>query len=369
MSWFDKIKTSIKNTLSSSENSVIPEGVWTKCDSCGQTLYSKDYEANLHVCHHCGHHSRLDPRTRLSNLLDKDSMVELFANVQPLDPLNFKDLKSYKDRLKTAKKHTGEDDALTVYQGTTYGIPVVACAFNMAFMGGSMGSVVGERFTRAAKLAMESDAALICFSASGGARMQEGLISLMQMAKTSAILAKLRDKGIPFISVLTDPTLGGVSASLAMLGDVIIAEPKALIGFAGPRVIEQTIREKLPEGFQRAEFLLEHGAIDAIVERKDLKKYLASLVSKLKGLPEPVIPKEVVATEVENLVVATLETDPTPEAEVVTVMEEPEVIVEVTDSSEASTESITTEITPDIQAEAPVVEAEVVSEASDTSKK
>lgn len=287
MSWFGKIKTSIKNTLSSSESSVIPEGVWTKCSGCGQTLYTKDYEANQNVCSHCNYHGRINPHKRLENLFDKGSYKEIFSEIQSVDPLNFKDLKSYKDRIKAAKKATNTDDALIVYEGNINSIGVVVCAFNMEFMGGSMGSVVGEKFTRAAKLAQERKQALICFSASGGARMQEGLFSLMQMAKTSAILAKLKENGIPFISVLTDPTFGGVSASLAMLGDVIIAEPKALIGFAGPRVIEQTIREKLPEGFQRAEFLVEHGAIDNIVDRRDLKNYLASLVSKMLNLPEP----------------------------------------------------------------------------------
>ncbi|RIY33405.1 acetyl-CoA carboxylase, carboxyltransferase subunit beta [Psittacicella hinzii] len=287
MSWFDKIKSSIQKTLSSSsENSVIPEGVWTKCSGCGQTLYTKDYETNLNVCQHCNHHGRLNPHTRLQKFLDEGSYTELFTDIQTKDPLNFKDLKSYKDRLKAAKKTTTTDEAIIVYQGTVNGVNVVCCAFNIDFMGGSMGSVVGERFTRAATLALETNSALVCFSASGGARMQEGLISLMQMSKTSAVLAKLKENAIPFISVLTDPTFGGVSASLAMLGDVIIAEPKALIGFAGPRVIEQTIREKLPEGFQRSEFLLEHGAIDQIVERKDLPNYISSLISKLKNLPE-----------------------------------------------------------------------------------
>ncbi|RIY32438.1 acetyl-CoA carboxylase, carboxyltransferase subunit beta [Psittacicella gerlachiana] len=285
MSWFDKIKSSIQKTLSSSETSVIPEGVWTKCPGCSQTLYTKDYNANLNVCSHCNNHGRLNPHTRLHTFLDEGSYEELFTDIQPKDPLNFKDLKSYKDRLKAAKKSTNTDEALIVYKGKVNNVDVVCCAFNIDFMGGSMGSVVGERFTRAATLALESKSALICFSASGGARMQEGLVSLMQMSKTSAVLAKLKEASIPFISVLTDPTFGGVSASLAMLGDVIIAEPKALIGFAGPRVIEQTIREKLPEGFQRSEFLLEHGAIDQIVERKDLPFYISSLVAKLKNLP------------------------------------------------------------------------------------
>lgn len=326
MSWFEKIKTSIKNTLSNSENSKIPEGVWVKCEGCNQTLFKKDYEANLNVCTHCGHHGRFNPHARLQALLDEGSYEEIFQQIQSNDPLNFKDLKSYKDRIKAAKRTTNTEDALIVYTGTIEGIKVVACAFNIDFMGGSMGSVVGEKFTRAAQLALEENSALICFSASGGARMQEGLLSLMQMAKTSAILAKLRDNGVPFISVLTDPTFGGVSASLAMLGDVIIAEPKALIGFAGPRVIEQTIREKLPEGFQRSEFLLEHGAIDAIVPRLEMKAYLASLVSKLKGLPEPVT-----STEEEQPIAK-----PVVQAEEATKSQEPP--VETSVQSEASSE-------------------------------
>lgn len=301
MSWFDKIKTSIKNTLSSAENSVIPEGVWTKCEGCGQTLYIKDYQANLNVCPLCNYHGRFNPHDRLQSFFDEHSWEELYNNLTASDPLNFKDLKSYKDRVKGAKKATNTEDALIVYRGKINGVDVITCAFNIEFMGGSMGSVVGEKFTRAAQLALEEDSALICFSASGGARMQEGLLSLMQMAKTSAILAKLKDAGIPFISVLTNPTFGGVSASLAMLGDVIIAEPKALIGFAGPRVIEQTIREKLPEGFQRSEFLLEKGAIDAIVERKELKNYISSLVTKFKGLPEPQEEPELQEPEVQEV--------------------------------------------------------------------
>lgn len=288
MSWFDKIKNSITKTKSSSENSNIPEGVWTKCGGCDKTLYAKDYEANQNVCMHCGHHGRLNPYKRIELFMDQGA-TELFKSIQPVDPLNFKDLKSYKDRIKAAKKATDTEEALVVFEGTINGVKAVVCSFNMEFMGGSMGSVVGEKFTRAAQKALDDKTALVCFSASGGARMQEGLISLMQMSKTSAILARLRDASIPFISVLTDPTFGGVSASLAMLGDIIVAEPKALIGFAGPRVIEQTIREKLPEGFQRSEFLVEHGAIDAIVDRRQLKNYVSSLLSKLKGLPEPII--------------------------------------------------------------------------------
>lgn len=295
MSWFDKLKSSFRSS-SAVESSTVPEGVWTKCAGCGVTLFKKDYQANKAVCPHCGHHGRLDPHTRLQYLFDEGSYSELFANIKPTDPLNFKDLKSYKDRLKAAKRATNSEDALVCYRGTVHGIDMVAVAFNMDFMGGSMGSVVGEKFTRAAQLALDNNLALVCFSASGGARMQEGLVSLMQMAKTSAILAKLKDAAIPFISVLTDPTFGGVSASLAMLGDVIVAEPKALIGFAGPRVIQQTLRETLPEGFQRSEFLVEHGAIDNVVHRHELKAYLASLVSKLKLLPEPVL--EPVAAEV-----------------------------------------------------------------------
>ncbi|WP_301099670.1 acetyl-CoA carboxylase, carboxyltransferase subunit beta [Otariodibacter sp.] len=293
MSWIERIlgKTS---TSSSSGKSKVPEGVWTKCTSCEQVLYSEELKRNMQVCPKCGHHMRIDPRVRLLALLDEDSAEEMATELEPQDVLKFKDLKKYKDRLAAAQKQTGEKDAFIVMYGKLYDMPVVVGSFNFNFMGGSMGSVVGAKFVLAAERALAENIPFICFSASGGARMQEALLSLMQMAKTSAVLAKMREKGIPYISVLTDPTLGGVSASLAMLGDINIAEPKALIGFAGPRVIEQTVREKLPEGFQRSEFILEKGAIDMIVNRKDMRDTLSRLIAKITGKPTPFQASELV---------------------------------------------------------------------------
>ncbi|QIW15953.1 acetyl-CoA carboxylase subunit beta [Pasteurellaceae bacterium RH1A] len=285
MSWIERILG--KNTSASGSKSKIPEGVWTKCSSCEQVLYSEELKRNLEVCPKCDHHMRINSRLRLTNLLDPETAVEIAADVEPQDILKFKDLKKYKDRLSAAQKQTGEKDAFIVMEGKLYDMPVVVAAFNFEFMGGSMGSVVGSKFVRACERALSQNIPFICFSASGGARMQEALFSLMQMAKTSAILARMRELGVPFISVLTDPTLGGVSASLAMLGDINIAEPKALIGFAGPRVIEQTVREKLPEGFQRSEFLLEKGAIDMIVHRKDMRDTLARIVAKITNQASP----------------------------------------------------------------------------------
>ena len=295
MSWIDRIFS--KSTSSSSRKANVPEGVWTKCTSCEQVLYREELKRHLEVCPKCGHHMRIDARERLLGLLDQDSAQELAAELEPKDILKFKDLKKYKDRISAAQKDTGEKDALIVFYGTLYSMPIVAAASNFSFMGGSMGSVVGAKFVKAAEKAIEENCPFVCFSASGGARMQEALFSLMQMAKTSAVLAKMREKGVPFISVLTDPTLGGVSASFAMLGDINIAEPKALIGFAGPRVIEQTVREKLPEGFQRSEFLLEKGAIDMIVKRADMRNTLASLVSKLMNKPSPFVESELITEE------------------------------------------------------------------------
>ena len=295
MSWIDRIFS--KNTSSSSRKANVPEGVWTKCTSCDQVLYREELKRHLEVCPKCGHHMRIDARERLLGLLDQDSAQELAAELEPKDILKFKDLKKYKDRITAAQKETGEKDALITFYGTLYNMPIVAAASNFSFMGGSMGSVVGAKFVKAAEKAIEENCPFVCFSASGGARMQEALFSLMQMAKTSAVLAKMREKGVPFISVLTDPTLGGVSASFAMLGDINIAEPKALIGFAGPRVIEQTVREKLPEGFQRSEFLLEKGAIDMIVKRADMRNTLASLVSKLMNKPSPFVESELITEE------------------------------------------------------------------------
>lgn len=285
MSWIEKIFN--KSVISKSDKANVPEGVWTKCTSCGQTLYNEELVRNQEVCPKCGHHMRISPRKRLEHLLDDGSIHELVENLAPEDKLKFKDSKRYKDRLVAAQKSTGEKDALLVMRGNIYDMPVVVAAFNFAFMGGSMGSVVGAKFVKAAEYALEHNIPFICFSASGGARMQEALFSLMQMAKTSAVLAKLREAGVPYISVLTDPTMGGVSASFAMLGDLNIAEPKALIGFAGPRVIEQTVREKLPEGFQRSEFLLEKGAIDIIVSRLEMRQKLASILATLSGKPSP----------------------------------------------------------------------------------
>lgn len=298
MSWIEKILS--KTSISSSRKANVPEGVWTKCTACEQVLYRDELKRNLEVCPKCGHHMRIDARERLLALLDKESAVEISADLEPQDILKFKDLKKYKDRLSAAQKQTGEKDALVTFRGTLYDMPVIVAASNFSFMGGSMGSVVGAKFVKAAEQAIAENCPFICFSASGGARMQEALFSLMQMAKTSAVLAKMREKGVPFISVLTDPTLGGVSASFAMLGDLNIAEPKALIGFAGPRVIEQTVREKLPEGFQRSEFLLEKGAIDMIVERAKMRETLASILSKLTHQPSPFVETELLETKANN---------------------------------------------------------------------
>lgn len=295
MSWIERILG--RTSSSSSGKSKVPEGVWTKCTSCEQVLYSEELQRNLQVCPKCNHHMRINARTRLLALLDKDSAQEIAAELEPQDILKFKDLKKYKDRLSAAQKETGEKDSFIAMSGTLHGMPIVVASFNFEFMGGSMGSVVGAKFVRAAEKALAERIPFICFSASGGARMQEGLFSLMQMAKTSAILAKMKEQGVPFISVLTDPTLGGVSASLAMLGDINIAEPKALIGFAGPRVIEQTVREKLPEGFQRSEFLLEHGAIDMIVHRKDMRDTLARLCAKMTNQQSPFKTGELIIEE------------------------------------------------------------------------
>ncbi len=282
----DKLIPSIMR--SEVKKSSVPEGLWHKCPSCDAVLYRPELEKTLDVCPKCDHHMRINARTRLNYFLDVEGRQEIGAELEPIDRLKFRDSKKYKDRITAAQRDTGEKDALIAMSGQLMSLPVVACAFEFSFMGGSMGSVVGERFVRAANVALERNCPLICFSASGGARMQEALISLMQMAKTSAVIARLREEGIPFVSVLTDPVYGGVSASLAMLGDVNVAEPRALIGFAGPRVIEQTVREKLPEGFQRSEFLLEHGAIDMIIPRNELRPRLARLLAQLTHQPSPV---------------------------------------------------------------------------------
>lgn len=284
MGWLNKLPQKIKRAVGADKKTV-PEGLWIKCPSCQSVLYRKDLEDNAEVCPKCSHHNRIGARARLLQLLDAEGQFEIGANVQPIDPLKFKDSKSYAERIKESQKAVNEKDALIVMQGAIKGVPVVAAAFEFKYMGGSMGSVVGERFVRGVQTAIDNKMAFICISASGGARMQEGLLSLMQMAKTSAALTQLSNAGLPFISVLTDPTMGGVSASFAMLGDVIVAEPQALIGFAGPRVIEQTVRETLPDGFQRAEFLLEHGAIDLIIDRREMRNRLATLLSGLMRLP------------------------------------------------------------------------------------
>jgi acetyl-CoA carboxylase carboxyl transferase subunit beta len=284
MGWLNKLPQKIQRVVGADKKTV-PEGLWIKCPSCQSVLYRKDLEDNSEVCPKCSYHNRIGARARLVQLLDAEGQFEVGANVQPIDPLKFKDSKSYAERIKESQKAVNEKDALIVMQGAIKGVPVVAAAFEFKFMGGSMGSVVGERFARGVQTAIDNKMAFVCISASGGARMQEGLLSLMQMAKTSAALTQLSNAGLPFISVLTDPTMGGVSASFAMLGDVIVAEPQALIGFAGPRVIEQTVRETLPDGFQRAEFLLEHGAIDLIIDRREMRNRLASILSSLMRLP------------------------------------------------------------------------------------
>jgi len=286
MSWFERLMPSRIRTEGGNKRAV-PEGLWTKCPGCESVLYRAELERNLEVCPKCDYHLRIGARRRLDLFLDPEGREEIAGNLEPSDPLKFKDSKKYRDRISQAAKATGESEALVVMRGAVESLPVVACAFEFNFMGGSMGSVVGERFVRAVNDCIERRVPLVCFSASGGARMQESLYSLMQMAKTSAALAKLAAARMPFVSVLTDPTMGGVSASLAMLGDLNVAEPKALIGFAGPRVIEQTVRETLPEGFQRSEFLLEHGAVDMILDRRQMRARLAAALRVLTHQSAP----------------------------------------------------------------------------------
>ena len=284
-SWLEKILPAIRRTDGEDRKSTVPEGLWRKCPRCDGVLYLPELERNLDVCPKCGHHLRLGARKRLKLFLDEGGQVEIGKDLVPVDRLKFRDSKKYKDRLTAAQKEIGEEDALIVLRGKLFDLPLVAAAFEFRFMGGSMGSVVGARFVRGVDVCLERNLPLVCFAASGGARMQEALFSLMQMAKTSAALQRMREAGLPFISVLTDPVYGGVSASLAMLGDVNVAEPNALIGFAGPRVIEQTVRQKLPEGFQRSEFLLEHGAIDMIVHRHEMRATLHRLLASLTDAP------------------------------------------------------------------------------------
>lgn len=277
MNWFTKLLPRISTPMKKG----VPGGIWDKCPSCIAVLYRAELERNLEVCPKCNHHIRINSRRRLMQFLDQEGQQEIGDNIVPVDRLKFRDSKRYKDRLSAAQKAAGEKEALVVCKGNLYAIPVVAAAFDFSFIGGSMGAAVGERFVKGAETSINEGRPFICFSTSGGARMQEGLFSLFQMAKTSAVLGQLAKRQIPFVSVLTDSTMGGVSASLAMLGDIIIAEPNALIGFSGPRVIEQTIRETLPEGFQRSEFLLEHGAIDMVVDRRELRQTVVSLIAKL----------------------------------------------------------------------------------------
>jgi len=289
VSWFQKIiPPKIQRRVEAAKKNQVPEGLWSKCASCEEVLYRAELEKHLDVCPKCGHHNRVGARQRLKYFLDEEGRLEIGANVLPVDTLKFKDSKRYGDRITEATKEVSETDAMVVMSGSVLGQSVVAAAFEFRFMGGSMGSVVGERFSRGVQAALETKSPLVCFAASGGARMQEGLLSLMQMAKTSAALTQLSAHRLPFISILTDPTMGGVSASFAMLGDVIIAEPNALIGFAGPRVIEQTVREKLPEGFQRSEFLLQHGAVDLIVDRRELRSTVANITAQLMRRPSSV---------------------------------------------------------------------------------
>jgi acetyl-CoA carboxylase carboxyl transferase subunit beta len=280
LSWFEKLVPATIRTDATNKK-VVPEGLWNKCPSCNAILYNAELEKNLSVCPKCDHHLRISARVRLDLFLDKEERVEIGKGLKPTDPLKFKDSKKYKDRLSQAQKQTKENDALIVMQGFLHERPIVVAAFNFSFMGGSMGSVVGERFVRGVNKSLELGVPFVVFTASGGARMQESLFSLFQMSKTSAALKKLSDAGLPYISFMTDPTMGGVSASLAMLGDINVAEPKALIGFAGPRVIEQTVREKLPEGFQRSEFLQDHGAIDMIVDRREMRDKMSNILSML----------------------------------------------------------------------------------------
>ncbi|MAL96858.1 acetyl-CoA carboxylase, carboxyltransferase subunit beta [Hydrocarboniclastica marina] len=290
-SWLDKIMPGMIRSETRQRGNV-PEGLWKKCPKCAAFLYRPELERNKEVCPKCEHHFRLPARKRLDSFLDAEGREEIAADLEPYDRLKFKDTKRYKERLSQNQKATGEKDALVAMKGYLHGLPVVCVAFEFNFMGGSMGVVVGEKFVQACNVAMEERIPLLCFAASGGARMQEAILSLMQMSKTAAALERMKQQGIPYISVLTDPVFGGVSASLAMLGDLNVAEPNALIGFAGPRVIEQTVREKLPEGFQRSEFLLEHGAIDMIVTRHELRERMARILAKLSGLPEPDIQPE-----------------------------------------------------------------------------
>ncbi len=300
LSWFEKLVPATIRTDSSNKKTGIPEGLWNKCPSCQAILYNAEVEKNAHVCPKCEYHIRITARMRLDLFLDKEARLEIGKGLKPIDPLKFKDTKKYKDRISQAQKKTKENDALVVMEGLLHGHSIVVAAFNFSFMGGSMGSVVGERFVRGVNRALEMKAPFVVFTASGGARMQESLFSLFQMSKTSAALAKLSQARLPYVSFMTDPTMGGVSASLAMLGDVNVAEPNALIGFAGPRVIEQTVREKLPEGFQRSEFLQEHGAIDMIIDRREMRSKISNILSMLMAHHPVINEKEADVVTVER---------------------------------------------------------------------
>lgn len=289
MSWFEKILPPRINRNSDPNSKKVPEGLWVKCPSCESVLYKEDLQATLNVCPKCDHHMRINARERVDALLDAEGREEIGANIRPMDPLKFRDTKKYPDRVSQAVKQTGESEAMVIMKGSILSVPVVLACFEFSFMGGSMGSVVGERFARAVQRAIKERLPFVCVSSSGGARMQESLFSLMQMAKTTAMLHQLAEAKLPFISILTDPTMGGVSASFAFMGDIVIAEPKALIGFAGPRVIEQTVREKLPEGFQRSEFLLEKGAIDQVIDRRKMRAELAHSLALLTRQPIEVV--------------------------------------------------------------------------------
>ena len=307
MNWFEKLIPATIRTESSLKKTTVPEGLWNKCPSCDAILYNAELEKNYSVCPKCEHHMRISARARLQMFLDEGERIELGVGLKANDPLKFKDTKKYKDRLSQAQKASKENDALVVMQGTLHGQGIVAAAFDFSFMGGSMGSVVGERFVRGVNKSLELGVPFIVFTASGGARMQESLYSLFQMTKTSAALTRLAEAGLPYISFMTDPTMGGVSASLAMLGDINVAEPRALIGFAGPRVIEQTVREKLPEGFQRSEFLQEHGAIDMIIDRREMREKIASILAMLMAsyVPKTVTVQEQVVVEAEQIISGT----------------------------------------------------------------
>ena len=301
MSWIDKILPSgVRSEESDKRSSTVPEGLWKKCVKCDAVLYRPDVERNDDVCPKCDHHMRIGARRRLAIFLDETTGEEILADIEPVDRLKFKDKKRYRDRLSAAQKNTGEKDALIAMRGSLQGLPIVSVAFEFNFHGGSMGAAVGEKFTRAAQLSLEEGIPLVCFAASGGARMQEALISLMQMAKTSAVIERMKLQGVPYISVMTDPIYGGVSASLALLGDINIAEPDARAGFAGPNIIEQTIRQKLPKGFQRSEFLLEHGAIDMIVHRTQMRSTIAGLLSKLTHQPLTLVDEDLPSPEEET---------------------------------------------------------------------